>query len=171
MIAITTPASQKTLRISLLPTRVAQAELAHAACLCALGDPSEESCRIFASAVQQAGRLYLPAGARLLTPTDREPLAGVDLKTRRIRMGRPRLVAAWVEERGGTLGAETTRRLAAEGAEALEPVLVADEKGDLGIIQLFGQLSLGLARAPFLPGLELREPALAGAFSRLPGLA
>ncbi|MFC9732856.1 potassium-transporting ATPase subunit KdpB [Streptomyces roseolus] len=121
-----------------------EAELADAARLSSLADETPEGRSIVALAEEGYGPRERhqdePAHATWIEFTAQTRMSGVDVDGRKVRKGAAGSVAAWVEERGGTV-AEDARALADRISQAGgTPLLVAVEDGDgarvLGVVHL-----------------------------------
>ncbi|MFH9739825.1 potassium-transporting ATPase subunit KdpB [Streptomyces roseolus] len=121
-----------------------EAELADAARLSSLADETPEGRSIVALAEEGCGPRERhqdePAHATWIEFTAQTRMSGVDVDGRKVRKGAAGSVAAWVEERGGTV-AEDARALADRISQAGgTPLLVAVEDGDgarvLGVVHL-----------------------------------
>ncbi|MFI0824183.1 potassium-transporting ATPase subunit KdpB [Streptomyces roseolus] len=121
-----------------------EAELADAARLSSLADETPEGRSIVDLAEEGYGPRERhqdePAHATWIEFTAQTRMSGVDVDGRKVRKGAAGSVAAWVEERGGTV-AEDARALADRISQAGgTPLLVAVEDGDgarvLGVVHL-----------------------------------
>ncbi|WP_367126203.1 potassium-transporting ATPase subunit KdpB [Streptomyces phytohabitans] len=121
-----------------------QAELAAAAQLSSLADGTPEGRSVVALAEEAYGlperRRDEVAGAQWVAFTARTRMSGVDVDGRKVRKGAVGSVAAWVEERGGTVPPDTDDVAGGVAGAGGTPLLVAVEDAAgarvLGVVQL-----------------------------------
>jgi potassium-transporting ATPase ATP-binding subunit len=118
---------------------VPMAELADAAQLASLADETPEGRSIVVLAKEKFGireRDVAALGAQFVPFTAQTRMSGVDMKDREIRKGAVDSVRAYVTGRGGTFPDEVEKSAETIAKRGATPLVVADGKKVLGVIEL-----------------------------------
>jgi len=118
---------------------VTEQELADAAQLASLADETPEGRSIVVLAKEKfniRGRELLEPHATFVAFTAQTRMSGVDLDNRSIRKGAADSVQQWVEQQGGIYPKEVEQAVAAASRAGRTPLVVADGRNVLGIVEL-----------------------------------
>jgi len=114
-------------------------ELADAAQLASLADETPEGRSIVVLAKQRFGlreRDVHAIGARFVPFSAQTRMSGVDFGGRSIRKGATDAVQEWVQSHGGSFPAEVRQRVDAVAKQGATPLVVAEGRRVLGVVQL-----------------------------------
>ena len=118
---------------------VSESELADAAQLSSLADETPEGRSIVVFAKQRYGlreRDVHALGGRFVPFSAQSRMSGVDFDGRSIRKGAADAVEAWVKSRNGAFPAEVRREVESVARRGGTPLVVADGRRVLGVVQL-----------------------------------
>jgi len=118
---------------------VTEQELADAAQLASLADETPEGRSIVVLAKEKfniRARELLQPHAAFVAFTAQTRMSGVDLDNRSIRKGAADSVQQWVEQQGGIYPKEVEQAVAAASRAGRTPLVVADGRNVLGIVEL-----------------------------------
>ena len=119
-----------------IPTTGSEEELAHAAYLASLADPSRHGKLIASAAIRKIGPVKLPRQCDLIAASPTSNLSGVNLADSKIREGTLESVEKWIKKFGGHIHNQvhnTVKQIASRGDH---PIVIASEKIVLGIVIL-----------------------------------
>ncbi len=121
------------------------AQLRQAALLASLADPTPEGKSIVQLARGQDEPLDAPAGAHFVPFSAQSRMSGVDLPGERvIRKGALDAIARHVQHAGGAVPAELEARVAGVARKGATPLVVADGRHVLGVIELSDVVKHGI---------------------------
>lgn len=132
-------------------TGIAPAQLRDAAMLSSLADPTPEGKSIVRLAVEQGAVPVDPEHAHFVQFTAQTRMSGVDLKDaagnvqRLIRKGAGDAIARHVEASGGSVSAELKARVDAVARSGATPLVVAEGRHVLGVVELSDVVKHGVA--------------------------
>ena len=124
------------IQVHFIPTVGTERDLARVAILSAVPNHSSESHAIFSKALGITHEVRLPKDSILVAPQEFNSLSGVDLKNRKIRKGRLDQVEAWLRQCGGVTHQGIQQIVAEIEGRGHQALVVADNKTDLGVIEL-----------------------------------
>jgi K+-transporting ATPase ATPase B chain len=124
---------------------VSEAELARAALLASLADPTPEGRSLVALAVQRGASGELPPGTVPVPFSAQTRLSGIDLADgRRIRKGAVDAISRWIAPSGRDLPAQLRQAIDLVARDGGTPLVVADGSGVLGMVALTDVLKPGI---------------------------
>ena len=118
---------------------VTEQELADAAQIASLADETPEGRSIVVLAKEKfniRGRELLDQSATFVPFTAQTRMSGVDIDGRSVRKGAADSVKQWVEQQGGMYPDEVTKAVEAASRAGRTPLVVADGKKVLGVVEL-----------------------------------
>jgi high-affinity K+ transport system ATPase subunit B len=119
-----------------IPTFGSEEELAHAAYLATLADPSRTGKMLAKAASQKIGPISLPKEFDLVSASPISNLSGVNINHTMIREGTLETVEKWIHKIGGHIQCGVRRVVDQVNARGDFAIVVASEKIVLGVIAL-----------------------------------
>ncbi|MGZ3694353.1 MAG: hypothetical protein ACXWQO_09230 [Bdellovibrionota bacterium] len=119
-----------------IPTIGSEEELAHAAYLASLADPSRLGKSLAKAAIGKIGPVRLPSHLELVSASPISDLSGVNLKNSSFREGTLESIEKWVRKAGGHVHCQIhnlVRQIVGRGDKA---IVIASEKVVLGVVIL-----------------------------------
>jgi high-affinity K+ transport system ATPase subunit B len=130
--------SGQSLQLVFLPTQGTREELLLGAFLSSIANHAVTGNAIFGAALsERAGEMRVPKGSKLISNDSFDGLSGIDLKDGSIRQGDLHAVASWLSKCGGTLHLQARWAVAQAERRGHRAVVVADQKSDLGVIEVY----------------------------------
>lgn len=117
-----------------IPTIGSEEELAHAAYLASLADPSTQGKQLSKAAIRKIGSVQLPSHFNLVSASPISDLSGVDLRDSKFREGTLESVEKWIRNVGGHIHSQVhtvVRQIVGRGDRA---IVIASEKIVLGVV-------------------------------------
>ena len=121
-----------------------RSQLRDAAMLASLADPTPEGKSIVRLAREQGALVQEPEGAHFIAFTAQTRMSGVDLSGRSIRKGAGDAIATWVKSQGATVSAELTGRIEQVARSGATPLVVAEGRHVLGVVELSDVVKHGI---------------------------
>lgn len=131
---ITVP--DKNARAVFIPTGGSPVDLACAAYLASLADPTADGRLLGEISMRKIGLLMVPAIKKVIAVSKESPLCGVDLENNSLRIGTLASIETWLREVGGTFQKHIKQIVDQITGRGDLAVVVACEAGDLGVIWL-----------------------------------
>jgi len=119
-----------------IPTTGSEEELALAAYLASLADPSRQGKLLSKAAFKKIGPIQLPSHFDLISASPASDLSGVDLKHSKFREGTLESIEKWIRKVGGHIHSQVhivVRQIVGRGDRA---IVIASEKIVLGVVIL-----------------------------------
>ncbi len=138
-------------------------QLRDAALLASLADPTPEGKSIVRLAREQRSRIEHPEQATFVAFSAQTRMSGVDIGSRSIRKGASDAIARHVAARGGTVSPELDARVAQVARSGATPLVVADGRHVLGVVELSDVVKHGVKeRFARLRAMGIRTVMLTG---------
>ena len=119
-----------------IPNIGSEEELAHAAYLASLADPTQNGKLLAQAAIKKIGTIELPQQFDLIAASPISDLSGINLKGAKIREGKLTSIEKWVRKQGGHIHSQVhglVKQLIARGDSV---VVIASERIVLGVVIL-----------------------------------
>ena len=119
-----------------IPTFGSEEELAHAAYLASLADPSRQGKRLAQAAQLKIGPVQLPRHYDLVSASPVSDLSGVNLGQTKFREGSFESIEKWIRKIGGHIHCQVRKLIMQIAEQGDSAVVIASEKMVLGVVIL-----------------------------------
>ena len=126
----------ETLEAFFIPTVGSEEELAHAAYLASLADPTPNGKLIAQLALRRLGSIKAPENFKLVYASQGDPICGINLNGQMIRKGPLSSIEEWVRNTGGYFHCQIRKVVSQILTKGGFAIVIANETVDLGVIYL-----------------------------------
>ncbi len=119
-----------------IPTIGSEEELAHAAYLASLADPSRHGKLLAKAAISKIGPVQLPHQLELVSASPVNELSGINLTHSKLREGTLEAIEKWVRKLGGHIHCQVHKVVQQVVGRGELAIVIASEKLVLGVVIL-----------------------------------
>lgn len=119
-----------------IPTVGSEEELAQAAYLACLADPTPTGKLVAKLSLHKVGSIQIPENSKLVYASQNDPICGINLKDHMIRKGSINSIEEWVRNVGGFFHCRIRSVVSQVLNRGGFAIVIANESADLGVIYL-----------------------------------